>query len=300
MAPQKSKADSPAKTSSKAGTIHLQLHTAMEEPDSPGAITLVAKDETLQKAIRVAFPKAPIMADAGIPLNQRLDIWVQDLSPTRYLDYLGVQVDEPDLDVGQLLIDAGRVRDDRAPLVPGDVDRQLEARLAPAKSHRDLPGGAEVHRRVDELRADGDEYVAEAAEVCNVQQVSLVINYDLPTNRENYIHRIGRTGRAGASGVAISLVSADEIKQLKDIERLIKRAIDREEIEGFEPQNFVQQSPPVKPARKNQRPKGAGSNGKWRGGNEQRPHGKSSNTGASKNRNYSSGNRSASGAAKSR
>ncbi len=126
------------------------------------------------------------------------------------------------------------------------------------------------------------------------------MNFDLPNVPEDYIHRIGRTGRAGASGVAISLVSADEIKQLKDIERLIKRKIDREEIEGFEPQNFVQQSPPANPARKNQRPKGAGSNGKWRSGNEQRPHGNSGNTSASKNRNYSSGNRAASGAAKAR
>ncbi len=138
-----------------------------------------------------------------------------------------------------------------------------------------------------------------AARGIDIDQLSHVVNFDLPNVPEDYIHRIGRTGRAGASGVAISLVSADEIKPLKDIERLIRRKIDREEIEGFEPQNFVQQSPSSKPARKNQRPKGAGSNGKWRRKNEQRPHGKSRNTGAPKNRNYSSGNHSASGAVKS-
>ena len=139
-----------------------------------------------------------------------------------------------------------------------------------------------------------------AARGIDIDQLSHVVNFDLPNVPEEYIHRIGRTGRAGASGVAISLVSADEIKQLKDIERLIRRKIDREEIEGFEPQIFEQQSPPAKPARKNQRPKGAASNSKWRGRNEQRPHGKSSNTGTPKTRNYSSGNHSASGAAKSR
>ena len=49
----------------------------------------------------------------------------------------------------------------------------------------------------------------------DIQQVSIVINYDVPQSVDNYIHRIGRTGRAGASGIAISLVSLEEIKQLK-------------------------------------------------------------------------------------
>merc|ERR1712070_576368 len=46
----------------------------------------------------------------------------------------------------------------------------------------------------------------------DVQQVSLVINYDLPTNRENYIHRIGRSGRFGRKGVAINFVKSDDIR----------------------------------------------------------------------------------------
>ncbi|MFH4980027.1 hypothetical protein AB6A40_006736 [Gnathostoma spinigerum] len=52
----------------------------------------------------------------------------------------------------------------------------------------------------------------------DVQQVSLVINYDLPTNRENYIHRIGRSGRFGRKGVAINFVTENDLRQLKDIE----------------------------------------------------------------------------------
>ncbi|KAF7643305.1 hypothetical protein LDENG_00241970 [Lucifuga dentata] len=52
----------------------------------------------------------------------------------------------------------------------------------------------------------------------DVQQVSLVINYDLPTNRENYIHRIGRGGRFGRKGVAINMVTEDDRRTLKDIE----------------------------------------------------------------------------------
>lgn len=53
----------------------------------------------------------------------------------------------------------------------------------------------------------------------DVQQVSLVINYELPSNKENYIHRIGRSGRFGRKGVAINLVGMDEVEMVKDIEK---------------------------------------------------------------------------------
>jgi len=52
----------------------------------------------------------------------------------------------------------------------------------------------------------------------DVQQVSLVINFDLPTNRENYIHRIGRSGRFGRKGVAINFITQADSRYLKDIE----------------------------------------------------------------------------------
>ena len=52
----------------------------------------------------------------------------------------------------------------------------------------------------------------------DVQQVSLVINYDLPNNRENYIHRIGRGGRFGRKGVAINFVTEEDKRNLHDIE----------------------------------------------------------------------------------
>jgi superfamily II DNA/RNA helicase len=52
----------------------------------------------------------------------------------------------------------------------------------------------------------------------DVQQVSLVINYELPSQRENYSHRIGRSGRFGRKGVAINLISPDEVNNLKEIE----------------------------------------------------------------------------------
>jgi len=60
----------------------------------------------------------------------------------------------------------------------------------------------------------------------DVQQVSLVINYDLPTNRENYIHRIGRGGRFGRKGVAINFVTDEDKRTLNDIEKFYNTRID--------------------------------------------------------------------------
>jgi len=60
----------------------------------------------------------------------------------------------------------------------------------------------------------------------DVQQVSLVINYDLPTNRENYIHRIGRGGRFGRKGVAINFVTSDDTRTLQDIEKFYNTQIE--------------------------------------------------------------------------
>jgi len=60
----------------------------------------------------------------------------------------------------------------------------------------------------------------------DVQQVSLVINYDLPNNRELYIHRIGRSGRFGRKGVAINFVKNDDLRILRDIEQYYSTQID--------------------------------------------------------------------------
>ena len=67
-----------------------------------------------------------------------------------------------------------------------------------------------------------------AARGLDIDQLPLVINYEIPHAPEDYVHRIGRTGRAGASGIAISLVSPEEEKYLKEIEKLIKRDIPQE------------------------------------------------------------------------
>ena len=60
----------------------------------------------------------------------------------------------------------------------------------------------------------------------DVQQVSLVINYDLPANRENYIHRIGRGGRFGRKGVAINFVTQDDVRMMREIEQFYSTQIE--------------------------------------------------------------------------
>ena len=89
-----------------------------------------------------------------------------------------------------------------------------------------------------------------AARGIDINQLPQVINFDLPNVPEDYVHRIGRTGRAGSTGQAISLVSADEAKQLRDIERLIKQKLKRILVDGFEPGHDVPESDLDKPAKK--------------------------------------------------
>ncbi|MGQ4658260.1 DEAD/DEAH box helicase [Aeromonas enteropelogenes] len=74
-----------------------------------------------------------------------------------------------------------------------------------------------------------------AARGLDIDQLPHVINFELPQMAEDYIHRIGRTGRAGRGGEAISLVSQDELGQLKAIESLIGQSLPVEILDGYEP-----------------------------------------------------------------
>ncbi|KAA0696524.1 ATP-dependent helicase [Halopseudomonas laoshanensis] len=78
-----------------------------------------------------------------------------------------------------------------------------------------------------------------AARGLDIEALPVVVNLDLPIVAEDYIHRIGRTGRAGADGEAISLVSADEVRQLAAIETLLQTLLPRESEPGFEPEHKV-------------------------------------------------------------
>ncbi|MCP4133700.1 MAG: DEAD/DEAH box helicase [bacterium] len=94
-----------------------------------------------------------------------------------------------------------------------------------------------------------------AARGLDIDQLPQVVNFDLPDVPEDYVHRIGRTARAGSTGQAISLVCAEEFKQLSDIERLIKQVLTRELIDGFKPVNDVPESRLDKRSKKPNKPK---------------------------------------------
>ncbi len=106
--------------------------------------------------------------------------------------------------------------------------RQLEKDgLATSAIHGDKTQNA----RLEALAAfkDGKLQVLVATDVAarglDIDDMPLVVNYELPHVPEDYIHRIGRTGRAGATGEAISLVSPDEEKYLSDIEKLLRKKV---------------------------------------------------------------------------
>jgi ATP-dependent RNA helicase RhlE len=82
-----------------------------------------------------------------------------------------------------------------------------------------------------------------AARGLDIDQLPHVVNYELPNVPEDYVHRIGRTGRAGNEGQAVSLVCVDELKLLRDIERLLKRKIPQQVLEGYEPDPNIAPEP---------------------------------------------------------
>lgn len=106
--------------------------------------------------------------------------------------------------------------------------KMREANFTVSAMHGDMPQ-AERDSIMEEFRSGGSRVLI-ATDVwgrgLDVQQVSLVINYDLPNSRELYIHRIGRSGRFGRKGVAINFVKSDDIRILRDIEQFYSTQID--------------------------------------------------------------------------
>lgn len=107
--------------------------------------------------------------------------------------------------------------------------------------HGDKPQPARLRALARFKAGEVDFLVATdvAARGLDIQEMPLVVNFDLPIVPEDYVHRIGRTGRAGATGQAISLVCADEVQQLAAIETLIGQTLQRRDEDGFEPDHRV-------------------------------------------------------------
>src|SRR5260221_670699 len=82
-----------------------------------------------------------------------------------------------------------------------------------------------------------------AARGLDIEDLPHVVNFELPWQPHDYVHRIGRTGRAGASGDAVSLVSIDEADLLRGVQRLLKKAIPWTVEPGFEPDRNAEVQP---------------------------------------------------------
>lgn len=99
---------------------------------------------------------------------------------------------------------------------------------------------------------DGSLQVLVATEIAarglDIVELPYVVNFELPNVPEDYVHRIGRTGRAGAEGIAVSLVSDDEKPLLVEIEKVLKRSVPRETVEGFDLQAALAEARARRPA----------------------------------------------------
>ena len=122
--------------------------------------------------------------------------------------------------------------------------RELASRGHSAEAlHGDMTQGARNRTIMNMRRGKIRLLVATdvAARGLDVTGITHVINYDLPKNAEDYVHRIGRTGRAGATGIAISFVSFRELDELRRIERYIGQTLPQQVIAGLEPARPLQQ-----------------------------------------------------------
>ncbi len=126
------------------------------------------------------------------------------------------------------------------------LTRQLEQDgISAAAIHGNKSQGARTKALADFKQGKIRVLVATdiAARGLDIDQLPHVVNFELPNVPEDYVHRIGRTGRAGNEGEAMSLVCVDEHKLLRDIERLLKREIPRDVIDGFAPDPSIKAEP---------------------------------------------------------
>lgn len=126
------------------------------------------------------------------------------------------------------------------------TEKLVKSDITASAIHGNKSQGART-RALAEFKA-GETRVLVATDIAarglDIDQLPQVVNFELPNVAEDYVHRIGRTGRAGASGAAISLVDREEVKYLKDIEKLIKRDIPKVKVEGFEAPTKIEPEPP--------------------------------------------------------
>ncbi|NRF65429.1 DEAD/DEAH box helicase [Aquincola sp. S2] len=127
------------------------------------------------------------------------------------------------------------------------ADKLCRTGLAAAAFHGDLSQGARTQALADFKAGRLQVVVATdmAARGLHIEQLPVVVNYDLPRSAVDYVHRIGRTARAGESGLAVSFVSADTEAHFRLIEKRQGQRVERERIAGFEPTEPTEAAAPV-------------------------------------------------------
>jgi ATP-dependent RNA helicase RhlE len=125
------------------------------------------------------------------------------------------------------------------------AEKLVKSGIPSAAIHGNKSQGART-RALAEFK-DGTLQVLVATDIAarglDIDQLPHVVNFELPNVSEDYVHRIGRTGRAGHSGEAVSLVCVDELKFLKDIEKLIRQPIEQFTVPGYEADLSVKPEP---------------------------------------------------------
>ena len=129
------------------------------------------------------------------------------------------------------------------------ADELYEKGFAANCLHGDMPQGWR-NRTLNDLRRGRTKILVAtdvAARGIDVPTITHVINYDLPKQAEDYVHRIGRTGRAGRTGIAVSFADAREYMLVHKIERYLKRQLPEAVIAGMEPTRKRSKAAPSKP-----------------------------------------------------
>jgi ATP-dependent RNA helicase RhlE len=142
--------------------------------------------------------------------------------------------------------------------------KQMTRRLA-SQLDRDGVAATAIHgdrtqpereRALEQFKA-GEVRVLVATDVAarglDIEALPVVVNFEIPHDPEDYVHRIGRTGRAGMEGLAVSLVALDEEEYLKGINRLLKRDLPVRQVRGFEVDPTARPSRPVRIGRRTSR-----------------------------------------------
>ena len=175
-----------------------------------------------------------ISVSPGSATTPKIDQWLVTVDKDRKSALLSHLINEQQWDQALIFIEKKHAA---AKLVS-----QLEKRGIKAEAIHGDRSQASRERVLAEFKSGKLKFLVAtgiAARGIDIDNLSRVVNYDLPYQSDDYIHRIGRTGRAGSSGEAISLVSKDDFKNLCAIESRLGHVIARKEFEGFDVKKVV-------------------------------------------------------------